>query len=59
MQKERTSEARAELRAWYVHHLQPKLARAVSEGAVEPQVAAVFGAEVRRLLDLPCEREPR
>ena len=52
MPNERTSDARAELRAWYLHGLQPKLARAASSGAVDPQAVAALDAEVRRFLDL-------
>ena len=52
MPNERTHDARAELQAWYVHGLQPKLARAASTGAVDPQAVAALDAEVRRFLDL-------
>jgi hypothetical protein len=52
MPDERTSDARAELQAWYLHGPQPKLARAASTGAVDPQAVAALDAEVRRFLDL-------
>ena len=52
MPNERTKDARAELRSWYLHGLQPKLARAASTGAVDPQAIAALDAEVRRFLDL-------
>jgi hypothetical protein len=50
-------EARSELRAWYLRGLRPKLARAVREGAVDPQAAAAFHAELRELLELRREHE--
>lgn len=49
-------DARAELRSWYVHGLQPKLARAVSSGTVDPGAAAALDADLRRLLDLSPAR---
>jgi hypothetical protein len=52
MPDERTNDARAELQSWYLHGLQPKLARAASTGAVDPQAVAALDAEVRRFLDL-------
>ena len=52
MPNERMRDARAELQAWYVHGLQPKLARAASTGAVDPQAVAALDAEVRRFLDI-------
>lgn len=52
MPNERTNDARAELRSWYLHSFQPKLARAASTGAVDPRALAALEAEVRRILDL-------
>jgi hypothetical protein len=52
MPNESTNEARAELQSWYLRGLQPKLARAASTGAVDPQAVAALDAEVRRFLDL-------
>jgi hypothetical protein len=52
MPNEHTNDARAELRSWYLHSLQPKLARAASSGAVDPQAVAALDAEVRSFLDL-------
>jgi hypothetical protein len=52
MPTEHTNDARAELRSWYLHGLQPKLARAASTGAVDPQAVAALDAEVRSFLDL-------
>ncbi|HSC49832.1 MAG TPA: hypothetical protein VLD16_06155 [Gaiellaceae bacterium] len=51
-------EARAELRSWYVHGLQPKLARAASTGAADPRAVAALDAEVRRVLELPRAPTP-
>jgi hypothetical protein len=52
-----TNDARAELQSWYVHGLQPKLARAARAGAVDPQAAAALDAEVRTFLDLSETRD--
>jgi len=52
MPNERTNDARAELRSWYLRSLQPKLARAATSGAVDPQAVAALDAEVRSFLDL-------
>ena len=52
MPDERTSDARTELQSWYLQSLQPKLARAASTGAVDPQAVAALDAEVRSFLDL-------
>ena len=51
MPNERTNEARAELRSWYLHSLQPKLARAASTGAADPRALAALDDELRKLLD--------
>lgn len=56
MPNDRTTDARNELRSWYLHGLQPKLARAASSGAVEPQALAALDAEMRRFLDLSRTR---
>jgi hypothetical protein len=56
MPNDREIDARAELRSWYLHGLQPKLARAASSGAVEPQALAALDAEMRRFLDLTRTR---
>jgi len=52
MPNERTNDARAELRLWYLRGLQPKLARAASTGAVDPQAVAALDADLRSFLDL-------
>jgi len=52
MPNERTNDARTELRSWYLHSLQPKLARAATTGAVDPQAVAALDADVRSFLDL-------
>jgi hypothetical protein len=52
-----TSAARAELQAWYVQRLQPKVARAASTGAVDARAAAAFDVEVRRFLELSEARD--
>ena len=52
MPNERTNDARTELRSWYLHSLQPKLARAATTGAVDPLAVAALDAEVRSFLDL-------
>jgi hypothetical protein len=52
MPNERTNDARTDLRSWYLHSLQPKLARAATTGAVDPQAVAALDAEVRSFLDL-------
>jgi hypothetical protein len=54
---ESSNDARAELQSWYVHGLQPKLARAASTGAVDPRAAAALDAEVRSILDLSPDEE--
>lgn len=45
-------EARAELQAWYLERLQPKLAQAARTGTVEARGAAACDAHVRRFLDI-------
>jgi len=55
--KKTTRDVRAELHAWYLRGLRPKLARAARTGVVAPQALEALDAEVRALLDLPLERE--
>jgi len=50
MPNEGPNDARAELQSWYLHGLQPKLARAASRGAVNPQAVAALDAERLRLV---------
>lgn len=52
MPNERTNDALAELRSWYLHSLRPKLARAACTGAVDPRALAALEAQLRRILDL-------
>jgi hypothetical protein len=52
-----TRDARAELQAWYLRSLLPKLARTAKKGAVDPRAVEALDAEVRALLDLGPERE--
>ena len=52
MQNESTNQARAELQSWYLHGLQPKLARAANTGTADPMAVAALDAEVRKLLNL-------
>ncbi|HEU5216039.1 MAG TPA: hypothetical protein VFU30_10905 [Gaiellaceae bacterium] len=49
--------ARAELRAWYLRGLLPKLARAASSGVIELREVEGLDAEVRALLDLSPREE--
>jgi hypothetical protein len=57
MRNESTNDARAEVRAWYLRGLKPKLARAANAGSVDPMAAAALDAEVRNLLDLSRPRD--
>jgi hypothetical protein len=50
-------EARAELQAWYLRGLLPKLAQAARAGVVELQAVEALDGEVRALLDLTQERK--
>jgi hypothetical protein len=53
-----TSEnVRAELRAWYLAGLWPKLAEAASTGTITPGSASAFDDEMRDLLDLAHESQ--
>jgi hypothetical protein len=54
---ESTRGARAELQAWYLGGLLPKLARAARTGAADPGAVAALDADVRALLDLSHESE--
>jgi hypothetical protein len=47
--------ARAELRAWYLGRLRPKLAEAVTAGTVEPTAVETLDFQVAELFDLPDE----
>ncbi|HSP72978.1 MAG TPA: hypothetical protein VLN26_11450 [Gaiellaceae bacterium] len=44
---------RAELQAWYLGSLRPKLARAASVGTVAPAAADALDRQLRDFLDLP------
>jgi hypothetical protein len=46
------TEHRAELQAWYLAGLYPKLARAVGGGTVTPAAARELDRQLRDLLDL-------
>ena len=46
--------ARAELQAWYVESLRPKLTRAASEGIVTPAAARALDRQLRDLLEVPA-----
>jgi hypothetical protein len=45
----------AELRAWYLSSLSPKVERAVRTGSVAPAAARELDKQLRDLLDLPRE----
>jgi len=47
--------ARAELRAWYLGRLRPKLAEAVTAGTVEPTAVGALDFQVAELFGLPEE----
>ncbi len=47
--------ARAELQAWYLVSLRPKLVRAAGTGIVPSAAAEALARELRDLLDLPAE----
>jgi hypothetical protein len=44
---------RAELRSWYLDHLRPRLARAVSAGVVELAALEQIDIELAQLLEPP------
>jgi uncharacterized protein YciW len=48
-------DSRAELQAWYLASLQPKLRHAASTGAVLPGAAMELDQQLRALLDLSGE----
>jgi hypothetical protein len=47
----------AELRAWYLEGLRPKLSRAAGAGTVPPAAAEALDQRLREFLDLPSVRE--
>lgn len=49
--------AHAELRAWYLGSLRPRLAAAVTAGIVEPGAVVALDSQLAELFGLP--REPR
>jgi hypothetical protein len=57
MGNERARAARAELQAWYLQGLLPKLARASRKGTVDARALVALDADVRKLLDLSHARE--
>jgi hypothetical protein len=50
--RKRRRDGLAELRAWYVASLRPKLALAASRGAIEPAAAADLERQLGAMLDL-------
>lgn len=56
MANERTN-PRAELEAWYLRGLLPKLARAARVGLADRQAVQALDADMRALLDIPKQRE--
>jgi hypothetical protein len=50
-------EARAELQAWYLRGLLPKLAQAAETGTVDAGAVDALDAEVRALLEISHERK--
>jgi hypothetical protein len=57
MASERSNEARANLQAWYLRSLLPKLSRAARTKVVNPEAVEALDADVRSLLDISRERE--
>lgn len=55
--KKRAGTARAELQAWFVDDLRPKLLRAVSTGRAEQRAVEALDSQLRALLDLSQGRE--
>ena len=49
--------ARAELRAWYVDRLRPRLAQAVSAGIVEAEAVEELELQLTELFEAPDDRE--
>ena len=52
----RPLDERAELQAWYLGSLRPKLRNAARAGTVEPAAVATLDRLVRDFLDLPAAR---
>jgi hypothetical protein len=50
-------EARAELQAWYLRGLLPKLVQAAKAGAADVGAVGALDAEMRALLEISQERE--
>ncbi len=50
------SEVRAELQAWYLADLRPKLASAARSGKVMPGAVVTLDAQLRQLLDVGGNR---
>ena len=48
--------ARAELRAWYLGHLRPRLVDAIATGVVGPGAVEELDLQVAGLLELPEQR---
>jgi hypothetical protein len=48
--------ARAELRAWYLGHLRPRLVEAVATGVVRPGAVEALDLQVAGLFELPERR---
>jgi len=48
--------ARAELRAWYLGHLRPRLVEAVEAGVVAPGAVEELDLQVAGLFELPQRR---
>jgi hypothetical protein len=57
MEAKNPHEARAELRAWYLSGLLPKLARAAGLGVVNAQAVEALDHDLRALLELSPERQ--
>jgi hypothetical protein len=55
--KKSTTNARAELQAWYLQGLLPQLSRAAGSGVVEPRAVDALDAQMRSFLQLPVARE--
>ena len=53
---ERRPDERAQLQAWYLGSLRPKLADAANAGTVTPAAVATLDGLLRDLLDLPNAR---
>ena len=47
--------ALAELQAWYLRSLAPKIAAAADAGTAEPEALAALDREVRQFLSLPAD----